>query len=168
MSCPQTLTWPGVKSVFTLVKNGCSTHSWEGPKILLWDFCGNWWFSDSLAESMKQKLLLCDKMASPETHEEEVNKEIEKVVISCKKSIQWIVIWLLHETFTSDSRLLFKLNFNFFWCFLYGKISLSFGSYHFKLILSPDNPVKPHEAKTKFVENTTESFKTWGVRKTKF
>ena len=38
------------------------------PKCFCEIFCGNWSFRDSLEGSMKQKLLLWDKMASPETH----------------------------------------------------------------------------------------------------
>ena len=41
---------------------------------------------------------------------------------------------------------------------------MSFGSYHFKLILSPDNLLKPHEGKTKLAENTAKSF-TWRLGK---
>ena len=41
---------------------------------------------------------------------------------------------------------------------------MSFGSYHFKLILSSDNPPKPHEGKTKLAENTAKSF-TWRLGK---
>ena len=44
---------------------GCLTKS------LLCDFCGNWSFPDSLASSMKQKLLHWDKMASPRNTQKE-------------------------------------------------------------------------------------------------
>ena len=41
---------------------------------------------------------------------------------------------------------------------------MSCGSYHFKLILSTANPLKPHEGKTKLAENTAKSF-AWGLGK---
>ena len=64
----------------------------KGPKekprlfdqIPLCDFCGNWSFPNSLAGSMKQKLLHWDKMASPQKHIK--RKETKKIM---KKNDMW-------------------------------------------------------------------------------
>ena len=85
----------------------------------------------------------------PETHKKEGNKENNEKEWHVKTNGLDNYKWSSH---VSQKMMIMA---PFFW---YEKESLSFGSYHFKLILSPDNPPKPHEGKTKLAENTAKSF----------
>ena len=96
-----------------------------------------------------ETLTLRQNGLSPETHKKEGNKENNEKEWHVKTNGLDNYKWSSH---VSQKMMIMA---PFFW---YEKESLSFGSYHFKLILSPDNPPKPHEGKTKLAENTAKSF----------